>query len=339
MGKKKILCIISLLMLVVALVAGCGSSSNSGSSNGSKEPMKLTMGITPWPTNMFVYVAQEKGFFKQNGIDVTIKEFGATTEDSNAFMAGNLDMITSPSPDVIAPASKGGDFKVIMMTDKSLGSDGLVVKPDIKTIQDLKGKTVAVQQYSVDHMYLLMLLDKAGMKPTDVKIVDMNTSDAGNAFIAGKVDAACIWEPFLSKAVAGGGKLLYTTKEDPDLITDSILASGKMVKNNPQTLIAFLKSWNQAVEYWKSNRADAEAIMAKHMNVSPKEMHDMMDQLQITTAADSVKSFTKADTPAYWGYTQNKIAKFLKDMNVIQKDVNADDLIDAQFVKAVADGK
>lgn len=340
--KRKLSLILSIIMIsMLVIVSGCGKAdNNTQKSDGSNaQPTKISLGFTSWPTNMLAYVAQEKGFFKENGLDVSIKEFSSTTESSNAFLTGSIDMCTYPAPDTIAPISEGADFKVIMMTDKSLGSDGLVVNPQIKDIHDLKGKTVATQLYSVDHMYLLTLLDEAGMSANDVKIVDMSMPDAGNAFIAGKVDAASIWEPYLSKAVEGGGKLLYSTKDNPDLVTDCIAASADIIKNNPEAVKAFVKSWNETVEYWKNNREDAEAIIAKHMNVTPKECHEMMDTLVITTAADSVTGFTKADNTAYWGYTQQKIAKFLKDLNMIKKDVNASDIIDSTFVNEVANGK
>lgn len=337
MKIKKILYALMMGVLLTSILAGCGSSDSS--KEKASQSMKLTVGFTSWPTNMFAYLAEEKGFFKDNGLDVSLKEFPSTTESSNAFLAGNLDMCTYPAPDTIPPISEGANFKVVMMTDKSLGSDGLVAKPEIQSIKDLKGKTIATQLYSVDHMYLLTLLDKEGMSADDVKIVDMSMADAGNAFIAGRVDAACIWEPYLSKAVSGGGKLLYSTKDDPNLVTDCMAASDSLIQKNPQAIVAFIKSWNQAVEYWKNNREDAEAIMAKKMNVTPKEMHDMMETLYITTPQDSVDSFKKSDSPASWGYTQQKIAKFLKGLGVIKKEVKANDIIDSQFVEKVVEEK
>ncbi|MBP2631346.1 MAG: aliphatic sulfonate transporter substrate-binding protein [Firmicutes bacterium] len=335
MNKKNVMSFLLAGLLLVLLVSGCGGTKSAEKAESSKEPMKVRIGFTSWPTNMLVYVAQEKGIFQKNGLEVSLKEFPSTTESSNAFLSGNLDMCTYPAPDTIPPVSEGAKFKVIMMTDKSLGSDGLVSKPEIQSIKDLKGKTIATQLYSVDHMYLLTLLDNSGMSAADVKIVDMSMADAGNAFLAGKVDAASIWEPYLGKAVNGGGKLLYSTKDNPDLITDCIAASADMIKEHPESVTAFVKSWNETVLYWQNNRDEAEAIMAKKMNVSPKECHEMMDTLVITTAKDSVVGFTKADKATYWGYTQQKIASFLKDLKVIKKDVDAATIIDDTFVKKV----
>ncbi|CUH96806.1 hypothetical protein P22_2917 [Propionispora sp. 2/2-37] len=339
MQKKMVSGLLFLSLLLTTLIAGCGGTHSTEKAAGSKELMKLSLGFTSWPTNMLAYVAQEKGIFQKNGLEVSLKEFPSTTESSNAFLAGNLDMCTYPAPDTIPPASEGAHFKVIMMTDKSLGSDGLVSRPEIKSIQDLKGKTVATQLYSVDHMYLLTLLDNAGMSAQDIKIVDMNMADAGSAFLAGKVDAASIWEPYLSKAVNGGGKLLYSTKDNPDLITDCVAASAAVVKERPEAVTAFVKSWNEAVLYWQNHRDEAEAIIAKRMNVTPEECRAMMDTLHIATVQDSVEGFTKTEKSSYWGFTQQKIVSFLKELKVIKNDVEAASLIDDTFVKKVANEK
>ncbi|SEI99245.1 NitT/TauT family transport system substrate-binding protein [Propionispira arboris] len=337
MKKNKVIIFFFIGALTIFFLVGCGNTKNAEQgSGGPKGLTKISVGFTSWPTNMMIYLAQEKGIFEKNGLDVSSEEFSSTTESSNAFLAENLDMCTYPAPDIIAPISRGADFKVIMMTDKSLGSDGLVVKPAIQRIEDLKGKTIATQLYSVDHMYLLTLLDGAGMSSDDVNIVDMSMSDAGNAFLAGQVDAASIWEPYLSKAVAGGGKLLYSTKDNPDLITDCIAASHKFVTDNPEAVAAFVKSWDEAVAYWKEHPEESEALMAKKMNVSDKEFHDMMGTLYITTVQDSVKGFSKAEDASYWGYTQQKIVTFLKKLNVIEKKIDAGSIIDSTFVNEAA---
>ena len=81
------------------------------------------------------------------------------------------------------------EFSIVLETDKSNGSEGLVAKSDIKNISDLVGKTIATQIYSVDHMLLLTLLNENGMTEKDVNIVDMSIQESGNAFIAGQCDA------------------------------------------------------------------------------------------------------------------------------------------------------
>ncbi len=346
----KTISVILILVMIMCIVTACNSTKSTGSEETeitgneeadntaseeteTKELEKVTFGTTAWPTNMFAFLAEEKGIFEENGLDVDIEYFPSSSDSSNAFITGNLDLCTYASPDTIPPFSRGADFDVIIMTDKSLGSDGLVAASGINSIADLKGKNIGTQLYSVDHMYLLTLLDQAGMSADDVNIIDMTIADAGTAFIAGQLDAASIWEPYLSRAVEGGGRLLYSTKEDPDLITDSIAASSEMTGNRAEITQAFVNSLFEAVKYWQDNQEEAEKIMAEKLEVTTEEFRAMMETIYVTNAQDSVDAFTPAENEAYYGFTQQKIAKFLTELKVIDNEPKVDDMINDTFVK------
>lgn len=325
-GFKKLInaiSIVTIIMIISAAMSGCGKKSET-----------IKIGTSPWTTNMFLYLAQDKGFFKKAGLNVQIVNFPVASDSYNAFSSQKLDVVTIASPDTIAPFSKGVDFKTIIVDDKSTGADGIVAKKGINSIKDLKGKKIATELYSVDHMYLLSMLDKAGLTKNDVQIVNMSTQDSSSAFISGKVDAAAIYDPFLSKAVSNGqGTILSNSKDQPNLITDSIIASGDMIKNRPQDVQKIVDTWFETVKYWQDNKDDAETIMAKHLGVSKKEFREMMEELHINNADDVIKLFTKSNNDSYYGYTTKKMAGFLKDAKVIDKIPDVDKMIDSSFVK------
>lgn len=322
-----------LFLTVLMILAGCGGK--TASNEASEKVTTLKFGTTPWPTSMFAFLADDLGYFKEEGVNVDLQIFSAFGETQQALIGGNLDLITSPSSDTIAPYSQGAKFDVIMLTDKSLGADGMVAKKEINDIKDLKGKTVATELYSVDHMYLLQLLDQAGMSEKDVKLTNMSISDAGTAMISGKVDAAVIWEPYLSRALAEGDtNLLYSSKDTPDLITDSIIVNEKVVKDKKAAVQAFVNSWYRAVDYWKENPEDAEKRMAKHMDVSPEEFHELMKTLYITTAEDTQKSFDESSENSFVD-VNTKIAKFLKDLDVIKSVPNVSEMVNPEFVNNI----
>src|SRR5205807_10647315 len=126
---------------------------------------------------------------------------------------------------------KADDFKYVAAIDDSNGGDGIVATRDIKSIKDLKGRKVAVNEGSVSQFYLNVLLAKAGLKETDLQTVNMTAGDAGGAFVAKRVDAAVTWEPWLSKGKATDhGHLLVDSSTTPGLITDAIIAKSAWVK-------------------------------------------------------------------------------------------------------------
>lgn len=330
--KKKILSVVLALTMAVSMCA-CGN----GGSKDSEKTSEVTIGTTSWPTNMFFYLAKEKGFFEKNGVDVKIQDFSSTTESTNAFIGGKLDFCTFASSETISPFIQGGEFSVVLETDKSNGCEGLVATSDIKSIADLKGKTVATQLYSVDHMFLLTLLNKNGLTEKDINIVDMSIQESGNAFIAGQCDAACIWDPYFSQAKEAGGTELFSSADDPDLITDVLCASKSICKDNPKAVKAVIKSFFEAVEYWKENPDEANEIMGKQLGVTADEFAAQMKGLLIPTEQEVVKAFTKAEDYTYWGYTQNTVRDFMYKLGVLDSNkADCGDMIDASFVKSLA---
>jgi NitT/TauT family transport system substrate-binding protein len=327
---------------IVLALAACMTLALCSCSKKTKTPetqtgnlKKVSLGTVAWPTNMFFYLAKEKGIFAKNGLDVDIREFSSTTDSSNAFIGGQTDFCTYASSETISPFAQGGDISIVLETDKSNGCEGLVAKSEIKSVEDLKGKTIATQLYSVDHMFLLTLLQDHHMASSDVKIVDMSIGDAGNAFCTGKCDAACIWDPYFSQAKKAGGTVLYSTANNPNLITDVLAASKALCKNKPEIVKAMVKSYFDAAEYWKSNTDDSVSFMAGKLGVDSAEFTSEMNGLIVPSVAEAVKAFTPDESYTYWGYTQNTVKDFLKKLNVIKVDRNCNDMIDAGFVNSL----
>lgn len=326
--KRKLLSILIAVTMVLSLSA-CGNRKEE-----KEKITKVTLATVAWPTNMFFYLAEEQGFFEKNGVKVEIQEFSSTTESANAFVGGQTDFVTFASSETISPFSQGANFKIVLETDKSNGCEGLVATSDIKSIEDLKGKTVATQMYSVDHMFLLTLLEEHGMSEKDINIVDMSIQESGNAFIAGQCDAACIWDPYFSQAKDAGGTVIFSSADNPDLITDVLAASDDIIKNNPEAVEAVIKSYFDAVEYWKNNPEEANAFMGEKMGVDAEEFALEMEGLFVPTEADAVKAFTPDDSYTYWGYTQNTVRDFMYGLGILDSNTaDCGDMIDSSFVE------
>lgn len=174
------------------------------------------------------------------------------------------------------------------------------------------------------------------MTADDINIVDMTIEAAGNAFIAGQCDAACIWDPYYSKAKDKGGTVLYSTADNPDIISDVLAASGDMVENHPDVVEAMVKSYYEAADYWRENGDEASEFMAGKLGVDKDEFDSVIAGLIIPDPKTALEAFTPADDYSYWGYTQNTVEKFMNEMGVIDADVDCSDMIDASFVEKLA---
>ena len=185
----------------------------------AKEPLKI--GYSDWPGFTAWEIGKAEGIFKKNGVDVELVWFPVYTDSLTALNTGQLDGNLQTWSDTMAPLAEGIDLKVVQILDNSFGNDAIVAKPGIDSIKGLKGKTVGTELATVDHFMLLKALAMNGMSEKDITYTNLTVGDAAAAFIAGKIDAAAIWQPWIAQIQREGkGKVIFSSADIPGLIPD-----------------------------------------------------------------------------------------------------------------------
>src|SRR5215217_7190629 len=164
------------------------------------DDVKVGVGISGWTGFAPLTLAKEAGIFKKNGLDVTIKKI-PQKDRHLAIASGDVQCAATTVETWIGWNAAGVTTTQIFQLDKSFGADGMVVKPAIAKISDLKGKTVAASPPGTSPYFALAwMLKKNGLSPKDVKVVNLEPQPAANAMIAGTegIDAAMTYEPYLS---------------------------------------------------------------------------------------------------------------------------------------------
>ncbi|SEC67054.1 ABC transporter substrate-binding protein [Paenibacillus sp. GP183] len=336
--KKRVTLLMLALLVAFTVVSGCSTSKNTtGSNKGASatgEPIKLA--LSPWPGWFVWYLVKEKGFFEKNGVKVDLVWFPVYSDSLSALSTGKVDANSQTLSDTLAPASKGIGVKAVLVNDNSNGGDGLVVKPEIASMKDLKGKKIATELGTVDHLLMLTALDKSGLKETDVKYTNMTVNDAGPAFISGNVDAAVLWEPFLTKALQEGkGKLLFSSKDTPGLIPDLLVFREDVTKNRPDDVKKIINAWFDALDYWKANPDESLKIMAKAAETPLDEYKAGVDSVKIFQLEDNIKAFTKGVNYFSLNFTAQKTAEFLKGLDMLTSIPKPESILDGHFVEEV----
>lgn len=262
--KRLLLGALATLMLVVACAA------QPGSSPSIQAAPPLQAGVNPWPGYSGHYVAFQKGFFADEGLNVQETFFQSATDELTAFLAGKLEVGWFTSGDAIQAAAKDPSIKMIYLVDYSNGSDGILGR-NISSPQDLKGKTVARENLLFENVLLRAYLEKGGLTEQDIVLKDMTAGDAAVAFVAERVDAAVSYEPWLSKgAKEGGGEVIFSTK-DTNLIADVIVVREQTIQNRRSDLQAYLRAVDKAVKLINAGDAEAIQMTGSKMGVSPEE--------------------------------------------------------------------
>jgi len=320
--------------LALAVAAGLSFGAITGMAPASADT--ITIAHSTWVGYGPLYIAKDKGFFAKNGVDVDLVIMEDPKERFPTLMADQIQLIASTIDTAVLYMKKPDDYKYVVAIDDSDGGDGIVANKDIKTIADLKGKQVAVNEGSVSDFYLNVLLAKAGMQESDLNVVNMTAGDAGGAFVSSRVDAAVTWEPWLSKGKATDhGHLLVDSSTTPGLITDAIVGKTEWIQAHQKEVAAIVKSWNEAVAYYRSNPDDAIAIMAKGVGgwlKDPKDFKDTLGGIKFYGAEENKTFFGTKDKPGALTQTVQEAIDVWSSHGKMQVKTTPDQLIDYDFV-------
>jgi NitT/TauT family transport system substrate-binding protein len=302
----------------------------------SAEAGTLKLAHSTWVGYGPFYIARDKGFFKDEGVDVELTIMEDTPIKMGAFLAGQVDLVASTADEFPIYMKPGKMVHYVLAVDNSKGGDGVVANKDITTIADLKGKKVAFEQGSVSQFFLNALLKDAGMTQDDIEAVNMAATDAGVAFAAKQVDAAVTWEPALSQgAKAAHGHILLTSADKPGLITDVVAVTAENAVAKKDDIAGFVRAWYKAVDFAKTNPDEANAIMAKGVGgwlEDPKVFAETLSGIEYLDKAKNIAFFGTKENPGQLTKTLGAALDVWKSFGRIQVDVKPADMIDYSFI-------
>jgi NitT/TauT family transport system substrate-binding protein len=298
---------------------------------------EIKVGYSDWPGWVAWAIAEQQGFFKKHGASVKLVWFANYSDSISALSAGQLDANCQTWSDSMAPLAKGVPLKVVLVNDNSAGNDAVMGGPKLKSIKDLKGKTVALEEFSVSHFVLATALSRNGMKPADVKIVNLSAGDAAAAFLSGRVDAATVWNPWVNKIeLSGKGKALFTSKDIPGLVPDLLVAQEKSLAAHRKDFVGMVKAWYDVERFIREKPDEAVAIMSKVVGMAPEEYKVFLPGTRFFGEKENLEAFGPASQARSLLNVAPAIVKFLDDNKLIEGTPDFAKAIDASLVKEAA---
>jgi NitT/TauT family transport system substrate-binding protein len=244
-------------LIVGSLVLGLMTTGSTAA-----EPLKVT--FSSWVGLGPLYVAKEKGFFDEEGLEVELIVMDDHKAKFAALAAGETDVNAMSVDEMLNYLSEEQGYRYLFAVDESRGGDGIIANKDIQTVADLKGKSVAYEKGIVSELYLGVLLKEVGLSLGDIDAVNLPFNDAGAAFVEQRVDAAVTGEPWLTKAKQSAhGHLLVDSSSSPGLIVDMLGTTPEKLAARADDLKALYRAWIKAVEFQKANEKEADLIMAR----------------------------------------------------------------------------
>ena len=290
--KKKLLSALLVVAMVASLLTGCGKK--------AADAQKVSMAFCTWTGYSPMFIALENGYFADAGIDMEIQVIEDESTYTSLITQGSIQFLATAVDPNIKMYANGADDRYLLTMDNSNGADGLVATADIQSLDDLKGKSVALAKSASSYYFFLKALEKdSSITEDDINVIDMgDTTEAGLAFMAGNVDAAIMWEPELSEALEAveGAHAVVTSADYPDTIMDSLVVNTKYAKENPEVVDAVCEAWYKAVDFLKENPEKAHELMASGFEeVSAEDIASDLEGLEIYGRAENEALISGAD--------------------------------------------
>jgi NitT/TauT family transport system substrate-binding protein len=324
-SKLVFLCIAVFACFVVLMACSGG--------NRAGEPFRIT--INSWIGFAPLYVAQEKGIFDREGVRVELVRIEDTGARKSSMISNRVDAYGASVDGIALDAAQGLPARIVMAFDQSSGADGIIAKKDIKTIAELKGRTIAVQPGLTGHFLLMYVLSRNGLTPKDVKITDMDSDKAGAAFAAGQVDVAVTWEPWLSQAQEKGGHKLVTSAELPGVIVDILGVTEKAWQEKRDQIKRVVRSWYAALGYMNSNPDDATQIIAKAYGLTAQQVRDYLSGVKFLAKEDNKNYLGTRENPGQVYEIYRMASEIWKNHGIIQNSTQAEQHIDPTIILEV----
>jgi NitT/TauT family transport system substrate-binding protein len=292
---------------------------------------KVAVGISGWTGFAPLTLAAQAGLFKKHGLDVSIKKI-PQKDRHLAIASGDIQCAATTVETWVVWNANGVATTQIFQLDKSFGADGMVVKPNITKIADLKGKTVAADAPgTAGYFGLAWILKKNGLSVKDVKVVNMGPQPAANAMIAGTegIDAAMTYEPYLSavRAKPEAGKIIATTLDYP-MVMDTFGCTPKFLADNPKAAQALANAYFDALDMIKTDPKKSFEIMGADVKQSGEAFEASQKYLRWQDRAANQKFFA-GEHAAF----SKEAADLLLEIGIIKQAPDMAKLADTRFIK------
>jgi NitT/TauT family transport system substrate-binding protein len=313
------------ITLRVALVAAALASASA-----MAQETKVAIGISGWTGFAPLTLAKEAGLFKKQGLDVTIKKI--PQKDRHLVLASGDIQCAATTVETWIVWNANGVPTTIFQLDKSYGADGMVVKPAIARIADLKGKTIAADAPGTSTYFgLAWMLKKNGLSIKDVKVVNLSPQAAANAMIAGNndIDGGMTYEPYLSavRAKPEAGKIIATTLDYP-MVMDTFGCTPKFLAENPKAAQGLANAYFEALELIKSDPKKSFEIMGADVKSSGEQFEASQKYLRWQDRSANQKFFA-GEHAAF----SKEAGELLLEAGVIKQLPDMSKLADTQFIK------
>lgn len=315
--------VLSASITVLLMTAGCSSKSEDSASSG-----KIIVKYGYQPGHAQTVIAKEKEFYEKelgDKVEIQLVKFQSGPSLITALTAGKLDFGQVGDQPAIQAKANNVDLKII---GKFLFSDkvnGLIVRKDsdITSIEGLKGKKVGVTVGSTGQQLLYIYLESAGLKPSDIKLVNLQPGDIVSSITFRNIDAAVTWEPYITLTSSQGTTNQIADGTGYKTEIDVIIGRNEFLQKHPDIAQGILKAQDEAGKWITDNPDEALTLVAKDAGLDKSVLEPIFSKVNVDTV-----DLTEEDIKSI-----GESIDFSVKYDLISKAFKTEDFIDTQYLE------
>jgi NitT/TauT family transport system substrate-binding protein len=266
-----------LLLALVAALAGCARQPDTA----------LRIGTNVWIGSEPLYLARDLG--KLDPDTVQLVEYPSASEVLRAYRNQAIDGMVISLDELFGLAVDGLDPRVVVVVDVSSGADVVVGRRGMKSMRDLKGKSVAVESSALGAFVLSRALALNDMAASDVNVVHLESNEQPGAFEKGTVDGAVTFDPFRAQFLRAGAQVLFDSSKIPGEIVDLLAVRQSIIESRPKAVASLLSGWFSAIDSMARDPMDAARRMGVRQQTTGEQFLEAQRGLHVPTRQENLK--------------------------------------------------
>lgn len=322
MRFKPFLSALMAMILVLTVVTGCAQNSPVKPVDNSQqaESNTLKIGSLTIEENLPLLVAEKNGYFAGENVKLELVPFQSPVELQSAYQSGQLDGMITDLMIAALLKSSGEDLRVTSIALGATPQEGrfaIVASPksNIKTVQDLKGKSIGISSNSIIEYVTDGLLQEGGVNPSEVKKTTVAKIPLRlEMLLNNQIDAITVPDPQISYTVAQGAKIIAEDTKGENLSQSVMLYASKALNNKNDAVSHFYKAYAKAVDDINQKPDQYKDLLVKNVNV-PENVADSY----------KVQHFSKPQLPSEKDV--NNVITWLKNKNLLKNEIIYQDFV------------
>jgi NitT/TauT family transport system substrate-binding protein len=283
----------------------------------------LRIGTNVWIGSEPLYLARELGRLDPEAVQLV--EYPSASEVLRAFRNQAIDGMVISLDELFGLAVDGLQPRIILVVDVSHGADVVVGRAGMRTMRDLKGKSVAVESSALGAFVLSRALLLNGMQASDVNVVHLESNEQPRAFEKGQVDGAVTFDPYRTQFLRAGATTLFDSTQIPGEIVDLLAVRATALQKHPKAIQTLLTGWFDALDYMKNEPSDAARRMGIRQQTTGEQFLEALRGLHIPSREENLRMI--GEPAPGLAITGRRLMALMVDAKLLRTGVDIDKML------------